>query len=204
MLAERLVQYADRAADVLVLALPRGGVPVAFEVAHRLHAPLDVFVVRKLGTPGQPELAMGAIASGPVRILNEQVIEGLQLPRTVIEEVTVDELEELHRRERLYRGDRTAPDVAGKIVLLVDDGIATGSTMRSAIKALRSQNPSKLVVAVPTIAKETFEELQGEVDELVALLVPENFCAVGQWYMNFNQTTDEEVAELLARSRSVG
>lgn len=170
---------------------------MAFEVAHRLHAPLDIFVVRKLGTPGQPELAMGAIATGPVRILNNQVIEALHVPRTVIEEVTVQELDELQRRERLYRGDRPAPQVLGKVVVVIDDGIATGSTIRSAIKALRTQNPAKLVVAVPTIAAETFDEMQGEVDELVALLVPENFCAVGQWYLNFDQITDEEVAALL-------
>jgi putative phosphoribosyl transferase len=198
-LAERLADYADRP-DVLVLALPRGGVPVAFEVAHALRAPLDIFLVRKLGVPGHEELAMGAIATGGVRVLNEDVVNYLRVPGEVIDAVAADELRELERRERTYRGDRPAPDVKGKAVILVDDGLATGSTMRAAAAALRRQEPARIVVAVPVSAPQTCDEYRMGVDEIVCAVTPEPFHAVGQWYADFSQTTDEEVRELLARS----
>ncbi len=196
-LAEKLMAYAGRP-DVLVLALPRGGVPVAYEVALALHAPLDVFLVRKLGVPGQAELAMGAIATGGVRVLNEEVIEALGIPEDVIEEVTAEEQQELARRERLYRGDNPPPDLRGRTVILIDDGLATGSTMRAAVAAARNQQPARVVVAVPVAARSTYEELQAEVDEIVCVFTPEPFHAVGLWYETFSQTTDEEIQELLA------
>jgi predicted phosphoribosyltransferase len=199
VLAGKLQDYANRP-DVIVLALPRGGVPVAYEVARALHAPLDVFLVRKLGVPGHEELAMGAIASGGVRVLNRDVVNKLKVPAEVIDAVTDRELEELRRREREYRDDRPAPDVLGKTVILIDDGLATGSTMRSAVAALRRQGPSRLVVAVPIAAPSTCEEFQDEVDEVVCARTPEPFYAVGVWYDDFSQTTDEEVRELLARA----
>jgi predicted phosphoribosyltransferase len=198
-LAERLAAYANRP-DVIVLALPRGGVPVAYEVARALHAPLDVFLVRKLGVPGQEELAMGAVATGGVRVLNEQVVRALRIPDSVIDAVAAWELEELARRERLYRGDRPPPDVRGKTVILVDDGLATGSTMLAAVKALRQQQPARIVVAVPVAAPDTCELLREEVDDIVCAATPEPFYAVGLWYQDFSQTTDEEVRELLAQS----
>ena len=198
-LAAQLTNYADRA-DVLVLALPRGGVPVAFEVAEALRAPLDIFLVRKLGVPGQEELAMGAIATGGVRVLNEDVVDYLRIPGAVIDAVAADELRELERRERAYRGDRPAPDVRGKTVILVDDGLATGSTMRAAAAALRQQQPARIVVAVPVSAPQTCDEYRMGVDEIVCAVTPESFQAVGQWYEDFAQTTDEEVHERLARA----
>jgi putative phosphoribosyl transferase len=198
-LAAKLGAYADRA-DVLVLGLPRGGVPVAYEVARALHAPLDVFIVRKLGFPGHEELAMGAIATGGVRVLNQEVMSYVDLPDEVIEEVTNREREELQRRERLYRGQRPPPDVQGRIVILVDDGLATGSTMRAAALALRQMRPQKIVVAVPVGAPETCDEFRDEVDEVVCALTPERFVAVGFWYADFSQTTDEEVRELLEQA----
>jgi putative phosphoribosyl transferase len=201
-LAERLADYADRP-DVLVLALPRGGVPVAFEVARALRVPLDIFLVRKLGVPGHEELAMGAIATGGVRVLNEDVVSYLRVPGEVIDAVAADELRELERRERTYRGDRPAPDVAGKTVILVDDGLATGSTMRAAAAALRRQQPARIVVAVPVSAPQTCDEYRMGVDEIVCAVTPEPFHAVGQWYADFSQTTDEEVRELLARAAGV-
>lgn len=194
-LSESLVGFKDRP-DVLVLALPRGGVPVAFEVAQALRAPLDVFVVRKLGTPGNEELAMGAIASGGIRVLNESVVSALRIPADLIDEIAERELQELERRERVYRKDRPAFDLRGRTVILIDDGIATGSTMRAAIKALKPV-AGRLVVAVPTVAYETAADLRPEVDELVALMTPTNFYAVGQWYEDFSQTTDSEVTDLL-------
>jgi predicted phosphoribosyltransferase len=199
VLVERLSSYADRP-DVLVLALPRGGVPVAFEVAQALHAPLDVFVVRKLGVPGHEELAMGAIATGGVRVLNEDVVFGLGIPEQVIDEVAREQQEELRRRERLYRGDRPAPDVRGRTVILVDDGLATGSTMRAAVAALRQQGPGRIVVAVPVGAVETCADFRGEADDVVCARSPEPFYAVGLWYNDFTQTTDEEVHDLLERA----
>lgn len=198
-LAEQLEAYANRS-DVLVLALPRGGVPVAFEVAQALHAPLDVFLVRKLGVPGHEELAMGAIASGGVLVLNEDVVQALDISEDVIAAVAAKEQQELERRERRYRGDRPAPDVHGQVVILVDDGLATGSTMRAALAALRQQQPARLVVAVPVGAPATCAEFQAETDETVCARTPEPFYAVGLWYEDFTQTTDEEVHDLLERA----
>ncbi len=199
-LAQHLAAYANRP-DVLVLALPRGGVPVAYEVARALHAPLDVFLVRKLGLPGHEEYAMGAVASGGVRVLNSEVVEQLHLPDEVIDTVTRRELKELKRRERIYRGDRPFPDVRGKTVILVDDGLATGSTMRAAAEVLRQQGPARLVVAVPAGSPETCDEFRDEVDEVVCAITPEPFYAVGLWYDDFSQTTDDEVRDLLAAAR---
>jgi len=198
-LASRLGDYANRP-NVLVLALPRGGVPVAFEVARVLRAPLDIFLVRKLGVPGHEELAMGAIATGGVRVLNEDTVRYLSIPGEVIDAVAADEQRELERRERLYRGEHPAPDVRGKTVILIDDGLATGSTMRAAANALRQQKPARIVVGVPVSAPATCDEFRDEVDEIVCAITPEPFQAVGLWYKDFSQTTDEEVRELLARA----
>lgn len=195
-LASQLSDYADRP-DVLVLALPRGGVPVAFEVAQALRAPLDIFLVRKLGVPGHEELAMGAIATGGVLVINEEVVNYLRVPEAVIDAVAADELQELERRERVYRGMRPAPDVKDKTVILVDDGLATGSTMRAAARALRQQHPARIVVAVPVSAAQTCDEYRMGVDEIVCAVTPEPFHAVGMWYEDFSQTTDEEVRSLL-------
>jgi predicted phosphoribosyltransferase len=199
-LAKALAAYANRP-DVLVLALPRGGVPVAYEVARALHAPLDVFLVRKLGLPGHEELAMGAIASGGVRVLNRDVVDRLQIPDELIDAVTRRELEDLERRARAYRGDRPFPDVRGKTLILVDDGLATGSTMRAAAEALRQLGPARLVVAVPAGSPETCDEFRDEVDEVVCAITPEPFYAVGLWYDDFSQTTDDEVRALLAAAQ---
>ena len=198
-LAARLKNYAGRS-DVLVLALPRGGVPVAFEVAQQLKAPLDVFLVRKLGVPGHEELAMGAIASGDTRVINEDVVRYLQIPGEVIDAVAADEQRELERREREYRDGKPAPQVKDRVVILIDDGLATGSTMRAAAAALRKQNPSRIVVAVPVAPAETCEEFRKEVDEVVCAATPEPFQGVGLWYDNFSQTSDEEVRQLLNRA----
>ncbi|CAN5864645.1 phosphoribosyltransferase [soil metagenome] len=199
VLASELGAYVGQP-DVLVLALPRGGVPVAFEVAQALHAPLDVFLVRKLGVPGHEELAMGAIASGGVRVLNRSVVDSLSIPDHVIAAVAVQEQRELERREHAYRGNRPDPEVRGRTVLLVDDGLATGATMRAAAAAIRAQEPRRLVVAVPVAARETCDEFRDEVDEVVCAITPEPFYAVGVWYRDFSQTTDEEVHELLERA----
>jgi putative phosphoribosyl transferase len=199
-LAEELKRYAGES-NLIILALPRGGVPVAFEVAMALRAPLDVFIVRKLGTPGQRELAMGAIATGGIRVINDPVVQTLRIPPDLIDEVTAKEEHELRRREFAYRGDYSEPLVSGKTVILIDDGIATGSTMQAAIRALKSQQPAKLIVAVPTCAPSTFRELRHEVDEFIALMTPELFHGVGQWYADFSQTSDAEVSELLAQAR---
>jgi predicted phosphoribosyltransferase len=201
ILASLVMKYADRD-DVLVLALPRGGVPVAFEVARALNVPLDVFIVRKLGVPGHDELAMGAIATGGIRVLNEDVVISLELEPEVIDAVAAREEKELARRERLYRGARPAPDVHGRTVILVDDGLATGSTMRAAVAALRKQRPARIVVAVPVAAPETCEEFKTEVDETICAATPRMFNGVGRWYEDFSQTTDDEVHELLAQARS--
>jgi erythromycin esterase-like protein/hypoxanthine phosphoribosyltransferase len=198
LLAEKLAAYAHRP-DVLVLALPRGGVPVAYEVARALGAPLDVFVVRKLGVPGYEELAMGAVATGGVRVLNEQLVERLGIPEQMIDAVAAHERQELARRERLYRGGRPPPDVRGRTVILVDDGLATGATMHAAIQALRQQHPARIVVAVPTASPETCEEMKAKADDVICGITPEPFHAVGRWYRDFSQTTDEEVRVLLAR-----
>jgi len=198
VLAERLKDYKDRA-DVLVLALPRGGVPVACEVAQELHAPLDVFIVRKLGVPGHEELAMGAIASGGVRVLNDEVVARLGLPQSAIDRVAQRELRELERRQREYRGDQPPPDVRGNTIILIDDGLATGSTMRAAALALRRLKPAKIVIAVPAAAPETCEAFRDEVDEIICAITPDPFYAVGVWYEDFSQTSDEEVRELLAQ-----
>jgi len=203
LLAEKLAAYANRP-DVLVLALPRGGVPVAYEVAHRLGAPLDVFVVRKLGVPGHEELAMGAVATGGVRVLNDQLVEQLGIPDQMIDAVAARERQELARRERLYRGGRPPPDVRGRTVILVDDGLATGATMYAAIEALRKQNPGRIVVAVPTASPETCEEMKAKADHVICAITPDPFQAVGRWYQDFSQTSDEEVADLLARRSTPG
>jgi len=199
LLAARLAKYANRS-DVIVLALPRGGVPVAFEVAQALHVTLDVFIVRKLGAPGHEELAMGAVASGGVRVINEQVVQQLGIPSALLDQVAERELREIDRRDRSYRGDRPHPDVSGKTVILVDDGLATGATMLAAVRALRAQQPARIVVAVPVAAAETCDALRPEVDEIVCASTPEPFFAVGLWYHDFAQTTDEEVHDLLARA----
>jgi len=201
-LASRLADYANRD-DVLVLALPRGGVPVAYEVAKALPAPLDIFLVRKLGVPGHEELAMGAIATGGVRVVNDDVVNYLRIPDDVIDAVADKELSELERRERAYRGTRPEPNVQGKTVILVDDGLATGSTMRAAAAALRQQNPARIVVAVPVSATQTCDEYRMGVDEIICAKTPEPFMGVGMWYLDFSQTSDEEVREILARSENL-
>jgi putative phosphoribosyl transferase len=199
LLATQLTAYTNRQ-DLIVLALPRGGVPVAFEVARALHAPLDVIVVRKLGVPGQEELAMGAIATGGVRILNRDVVQFLDIPDEVINMIAAQEQQELERRERLYRGDRPAYDVHGRTVILVDDGIATGATMHAAVAALKQRQPARIIIAVPTAAPSTCDEFAAEVDELVCVIRPEPFIAVGYWYQHFSQTSDEEVRSLLEQA----
>jgi putative phosphoribosyl transferase len=198
-LAAQLTPYAGRP-DVLVLALPRGGVPVGFEVAKALQAPLDVFLVRKLGVPGHEELAMGALASGGVRVLNDDVVSALGISEETIAAVAAEEQRELERRERLYRKGRPPPDVRGRTAILVDDGLATGSTMRAAVRALRARQPARIVVAVPTASPATRDELAREVDEVVCTITPEPFYAVGVWYERFGQTSDEEIVELLERA----
>jgi predicted phosphoribosyltransferase len=195
-LAQYLTQYANRP-DVVILALPRGGVPVAFEVARALNAPLDIFLVRKLGLPGHEELAMGAIASGGLRVLNEDIVGALNIPDAVVEAVARRERAELERRERAYRGGRPPLDVRGKTVILVDDGLATGSSMRAAVAGLRAQQPAQVVVAVPTAAPETCEAFENEVDDVVCAVTPQPFFSVGTWYDDFSQTSDEEVRRLL-------
>jgi putative phosphoribosyl transferase len=198
-LAENLSAYANRG-DVLVLALPRGGVPVAAEVAKRLDAPLDVFVVRKLGLPGHPELAMGAIASGGVRVFNGEVMNSFRIPDEVVNAVTAEELIEIERREKTYRDDLPPLELEGKTVILVDDGIATGSTMLAAVAALRQLNAARIIVAAPVIAGSTYYEIRRAADDVAAVIVPENFYAVGVWYEDFSQTSDDEVRDLLAQA----
>jgi len=203
LLAAELEQYRGRS-DVVVLALPRGGVPVAYEVARALEAPLDVFVVRKLGAPGHRELAMGAIASGGVRVLNRDVIGWYGISPVAIEATAREELAELERRERAYREGRGALDIKGKIVILVDDGLATGSSMKAAVQAVRSRGPARIVVAVPVGAPQTCSELQELADEVVCGRTPDDFAAVGQWYADFSQTEDAEVRELLREAAEAG
>ena len=198
-LAEQLGRYAGRE-DVIVLALPRGGVPVGYEVAKALNAPLDVFLVRKMGLPGREELAMGAVASGGVRVLNDEVVQAYQVPETIIDSVAEKEQRELDRREKAYRGNRSMPDLDGRIVLLVDDGLATGTTMRAAVTALRSYKPARIVVAVPTAPPETCNEFKAEVEEVVCATTPALFWAIGAFYEDFTQVTDQEVRSLLDQS----
>jgi putative phosphoribosyl transferase len=203
-LAAALASYAGRP-NLLILALPRGGVPVGYEVARTLNAPLDVMLVRKLGVPGHEELAMGAIASGGIRVLSEDVVAAFGIPERIIATVAANEEEELDRRERVYRDNRPPPEVRGRTVILVDDGLATGSTMRAAAAALRAQHPERLVVAVPVAPPETCAMLRNEVDDVVCALAPEPFFAVGNWYDDFSQLSDHEVRELLrAAEASVG
>jgi putative phosphoribosyl transferase len=202
ILASRLRQYAGRP-DVLVLALPRGGVPVAFEVAQALGAPLDVFLVRKLGVPGYEEVAMGAIASGGVRVLNEDLIRQAGIPPSAVEAVTAREEEELRRRETAYRGSRPRVPIAGRTVILVDDGLATGASMKAAVAALRREGPARIVVAVPVAAAEACDEFRQDVEDVVCAATPEPFMAVGAWYEDFSQTTDTEVRRLLEEAAAL-
>lgn len=199
MLAEALMKHANRE-DVIVLGLPRGGVPVAYEVASKLNAPLDVLVVRKLGVPGYEELAMGAIASGGVQVVDHDMMRALGIPRAALEAEAAVQLKELHRREMAYRGHTGAPEVAGRTVILIDDGIATGSTIRAAVLALRRQHPKEIIIAVPVAAPDTCEALNPLVDDLVVLTMPEDFGGVSRWYEDFSQTTDDEVRLVLARA----
>jgi putative phosphoribosyl transferase len=202
VLASRLTKYAGRD-DVIVLALPRGGAPVAYEVASALGAPMDVFLVRKLGTPGHRELAMGAIASGGVRVVNEDVVQWYGISESSIDRIAREEQEELERRERAYRDDRAAPDLTNKIVIVIDDGLATGSTMRAAAQAVRAHRPARVVIAVPVGAPQTCAELAAIADEVICARMPEPFSAVGQWYLNFAQIDDDEVRQLLLKSSTI-
>ena len=195
-MAAKLTVYANNA-SVLVLGLPRGGVPVAYEVARALGAPLDLFVVRKLGVPGHRELAMGAIASGGVRVLNQEVLRALNISSAVMDMVVAQEQIELERQQRAYRGDAPFPGLSGRTVIVVDDGLATGSTMRAAVRALRQSNPARIIVAAPVAAAETYRSLADEADEVVCCEVPESFYAVSMWYEEFDQTSDQEVRDLL-------
>lgn len=198
LLAEQLASYAN-AGDV-VLALPRGGVPVAYEVAKALNAPLDIFLVRKLGVPGEEELAMGAIAAGGVRVLNPEIVRSLGISEAVIDNVAAKEQQELERREQLYRDGRPAPELQGCCVILVDDGLATGATMRAAVMALKNQQPAQIIVGVPVSSPETCQEFEKEVDKIVCAMTPRPFHSVGHWYETFAQTSDEEVRTLLEQA----
>jgi putative phosphoribosyl transferase len=200
LLAQKLDSYANRP-DVVVLALPRGGVPVGYEVACELNVPLDIIVVRKLGVPYHEELAMGAIASGDVRVLNQEIIDWLQVPNAVIDRVTEIESAELHRREQVYRGTMPPLDPAGKTVILVDDGVATGSTMRAAVAVVRSHGPERIIIAVPTAPASTIKELRNQVDDFVTVISPDGFVGVGQWYEDFRQVSDEVTREFYERAR---
>jgi putative phosphoribosyl transferase len=199
LLALQLGAYAKRP-DVIVLALPRGGVPVGYEVARALQAPLDVFLVRKLGVPGHEEYAMGAIASGGVRVLNDEIVLALGIPPRAIEQAAAREQQELERRERAYRGARPPPEVRGRTVIVVDDGLATGASMQAAIAALRRLAPARIVVAVPAAAPDTCEQMRALADDVVCAITPEPFQAVGLWYQDFSQTSDAEVRALLAQA----
>lgn len=202
LLGKKLGVYADRK-DVIVLALPRGGVPVGYEVAQALHAPLDVLLVRKLGVPGHEELAMGAVASGEMKVLNTQVLRALKISDFVVQLVAQKARRELRRREQLYRGSRTFPDVKDKVVIVVDDRIATGSTMVAAISALRSRGAARIVIAVPVAGSSAVEELGSEADEVVCLMQPERFYGVGEWYADFAQISDDDVRHWLQYSETV-
>lgn len=195
-LAQELLAYKDRS-DVTVLALPRGGVPVAYEVALALNAPLDIFIVRKLGLPGREELAIGAIASGGIRVLNNDIVHMLSIPQEVIDFVAQRELLELNRREQSYRGNRPAIEISHRTVILIDDGLATGASMRAAVAGVHTQHPTRVVVAVPTASPEAVDAFRGQVDEIICVMVPEQFYGVGKWYEEFKQIGDEEVRMLL-------
>jgi putative phosphoribosyl transferase len=196
LLASKLTQYANRP-DVLVLGIPRGGVSVASEVATALNAPLDICLVRKLGVPGNKELAMGAIAAGGFQVLNEELLDWLRISGHTIAEVADLELQELQHHDRIYRGDRSLPQIRDRMVILVDDGLATGSMMRAAIGVLKPQQPQRIIIAVPVAPLDTCDRLRTEVDEVVCLMTPEQFCGIGLWYEDFTPTTDDEVCELL-------
>jgi len=198
-LAAKLSEYADQP-DVIALALPRGGVPVAHEVARVLDVPLDLLIVRKLGLPGREELAIGAIASGGIRILNEDIVHALSVDPEVIDRVTEQEMEELQRRQQQYRGDRAALEVRDRTVILIDDGLATGASMLAAVQALRTRNPARIIVAVPAAAPQAIDLLRKKVDKIVCVMAPDPFEGVGKWYEDFSQTTDEEVRMLLEKS----
>lgn len=198
-LADRLTRYRDE--NPIVLALPRGGVPVAFEVSRALGAPLDVFIARKLGAPGQPELGIGAVTQGGTRVLNERIVQQLGIPDDYLERIAAKEEEEVRRRLHLLRGDRPEPDVRGRTVILVDDGLATGVTARAAVKALREREPRRLVLAVPVCAAQTAEVIRNEVDDLISLETPSDLYAIGFWYEDFEQVSDDEVVEMLERAR---
>ncbi|KKG14789.1 phosphoribosyl transferase [Methanosarcina sp. 2.H.T.1A.6] len=200
-LAKELMTYSNRP-DVLILALPRGGVPVAFEVAKKLNVKMDVFVVRKLGVPGNEDLAMGAIASEDVRVLNEDIVRSFKIPDRVIATIAINELRELERRERIYRRNHPKLNISGMTVILIDDGIATGASMHAVVEALKTKNPAKLVVAVPTASPDTRSFFEDKVDEIICITTPEPFYSVGTWYGDFSQTTDEEVCELLDKARN--
>lgn len=200
-LAEKLLKYSGRD-EIVILALPRGGVPVAFEVAKALKAPLDIFMVRKLGVPGHEELAMGAIAMGGVKVLNNDVISMLNISDNMINKVITEETEELNRRTENYRGNKPLPDVKNKIVILIDDGLATGASMKAAITALKLLKPEKIIAAVPTSSEETCEEIKKDIDEIICAFTPEIFRGVGQWYIDFSQTTDEEVKNLIKKAEN--
>lgn len=200
ILADQLRAYKDKP-DVLVLALPRGGVPVAFQIAKTLHAPLDVFIVRKLGVPGHPELAMGAMAMNNTFVFNDTIIHDLHIPKSAIDAVIAEETQELKRREKVYRGNHPYPSLKDKTIILVDDGIATGATMRAAIKALNQLNPAAIIVAVPVADKSMCEQIELQVDRLICPMQPMQFYAVGAWYVDFAQTEDQEVFSLLEEAR---
>ena len=200
-LAQRLLKYADQS-DTIILALPRGGVPVAYEVAQELKLPLDVWIVRKLGLPGREELAIGAIASGGIRILNKDIIQALRLGQTTIDSVTESERKELQRREGQYRGDRPGLDLHQHTIILIDDGLATGASMLAAVHALRTQDPARIIVAVPAAAPQAIELLRTEVDEVIFIIAPYEFNGVGHWYEDFSQTTDDEVQMLLSQANN--
>jgi putative phosphoribosyl transferase len=200
LLAQKLAGYADNP-DVVVFALPRGGVPVGFQVARALNVPLDIIIVRKLGVPDHEELAMGAIASGDVRVLNHDTIDWMQIPNFVIDRVTETEKTELQRRELAYRGTASPLDPAGKIVILVDDGVATGSTMRAAVAVVRSRSPQRVVIAVPTAPVSTAKELRNLADDFISIITPDAFVGVGQWYDDFRQVSDEVTRDLYECAR---
>ena len=197
----RLLTRAVKPGEAIVLALPRGGVPVAYEIARALDIPLDVFLVRKLGTPGHPELAMGAIASGGIRVLNDEVVQALNIPQQQIDAVAAQEQRELERRDAAYRQGRSLPELTNRSVILVDDGLATGSTMKAAVQAVKQQQPKRIIVAVPVGALETCRMLGDMADEVICARTPQPFSAVGQWYRDFTQTSDDEVMSLLEESQ---